>query len=168
MVSWSSKKQNLVAHSSTEVEYQGMAHTMTEVLWIQSLLHELRIPFQTLTLLCDNLSAVLLSHNPTLHARTKHMIKLDIHFIREKVASKTLVIQYVPAADQMADSIFYQAQGVCTSMGYHSIRRIWTCTYHSIALGVKDSLCTFLCPCRQFCYRTHIHHIVVCLYIGAM
>lgn len=62
------------------------------------------MPFDTPELLCDNLSAVLLSHNPILHARTKHM-ELDIHFVREKVVSKSLLVQHVPASSQLVDPL---------------------------------------------------------------
>lgn len=103
LISWSSKKQSLVARSSAEAGYCSMAHTIAEVLWIQSLLHKLRIPFLTLMLLCDNMSAVLVSHNPVLHARTKHL-DLDIHFVRERVVSKSLIVQHVPGSAQLADS----------------------------------------------------------------
>lgn len=96
LVSWSSKKQTLVARLSTEAEYRGMAHTTSELLWLQSLLDELGVQFQTPALLCDNLSVVLLAHNPVLHARTKHL-ELDIHFVREKVVGKTMHVQHVPA-----------------------------------------------------------------------
>jgi len=61
------------------------------------------VPFQPPTLLCDNLSAVLLSHNPVLHARTKH-IELDIYFVRERVVAKKMRIQHVPATAQIADT----------------------------------------------------------------
>ncbi|PNX94499.1 retrovirus-related Pol polyprotein from transposon TNT 1-94, partial [Trifolium pratense] len=71
LISWGSKKQPLVARSSTEAEYRSMANTTADLLWIQSLLHELHVPFHTPTLLCDNLSAVSLAHNPVLHSRTK-------------------------------------------------------------------------------------------------
>jgi histone deacetylase 1/2 len=104
LISWGSKKQPLVARSSTEAECRSMANTTTDLLWIQSLLRELRIPFHTPTLLCDNLSAVSLSHNPVLHAKTKH-IELDIHFVREKVISKQLHVLHVPASDQLADPL---------------------------------------------------------------
>lgn len=104
LVSWSSKKQSLVARSSAEAEYRSMAHTTSELLWLQSLLTELQVPFHTHMLLCDNLSAVLLSHNPVLHGRTNHM-ELDIHFVREKVVSKSLLVQHISGYDQLADSI---------------------------------------------------------------
>jgi histone deacetylase 1/2 len=104
LVSWGSKKQPLVARSSTEAEYRSMANTTADLLWIQSLLHELHIPFLPPTLLCDNLSAVSLAHNPVLHSKTKHL-GLDIHFVREKVLSKKLQVLHVPASDQLADPL---------------------------------------------------------------
>lgn len=84
LVSWSSKKQVLIACSSTKTEYRSMALATTEILWIESLLSELQVPFTKPVLYCDNLSAVSLTHNPVLHSRTKHM-ELDVHFLREKL-----------------------------------------------------------------------------------
>jgi histone deacetylase 1/2 len=102
LVSWWSKKQTLVARSSTEAEYRALANTAAEVLWLQSLLTELKVPFTTPILYCDNMSTVALSHNPVLHAKTKHM-ELDIFFLREKVLSKSLIVRHVPATHQYAD-----------------------------------------------------------------
>ncbi|MCI25356.1 disease resistance protein, partial [Trifolium medium] len=102
LVSWCSRKQNLVARSSTEAEYRSMALATAELTWVQSLLTELQVPFATPTLYCDNLSAIALSHNPVLHSRTKHM-ELDIHFVREKVGNKDLTVQHVSTTDQLAD-----------------------------------------------------------------
>lgn len=100
---WSSKKQPLVARSSTEAEYRSMENTIAEILWIQSLLQESRVPFYSPVPMCDNLSVVSLTHNPILHAQTKHM-ELDLHFLREKDISKHLQVLHVPADDQLVDS----------------------------------------------------------------
>jgi histone deacetylase 1/2 len=104
LVSWSAKKQSLVARSSAEAEYRGLAHTTSELLWIQSLLTDLHIPIHTPVLLCDNISAVMIAHNHVLHARTKHL-ELDIHFVRERVLAKAPSIHHVPGVDQIADAL---------------------------------------------------------------
>lgn len=87
-----------MARSSVEVEYRALAHTTLEMLWFA----ELRVKYFSHTFICDNLSVVLLSHNPILHARTKH-IKLDIHFVRERVMDNKLKIQHVPASAYLVD-----------------------------------------------------------------
>lgn len=102
LISWCSKKQVLVARSTSEAEYRSIALSTTELLWVQSLLQEIKVPFTKSILYSDNLSAIALTHSPVLHARTKHM-ELDIHIIREKVVSQTLLVEHVPAADQIAD-----------------------------------------------------------------
>jgi len=84
LVNWWAKKQTQVARSSAEAEYRSLAQASAEILWMQSLLKELRVPIRVPQIYCDNLSAVSLAHNPVLHSRTKHM-ELDIFFVREKV-----------------------------------------------------------------------------------
>jgi hypothetical protein len=103
LISWSAYKQPTVSRSSTEAEYKVIANTAAEVMWIQILLIEIGIqsPAQA-KLWCDNLGAKYLASNPVLHGRTKH-IKVDYHFIRERVAKKLLQIEFVSTGDQIAD-----------------------------------------------------------------
>jgi hypothetical protein len=104
LVNWLAKKQTLVARSSAEAEYRSLAQASAEILWMQSLLKELRVPFSVPQIYCDNLSVVSLAHNPVLHSRTKHM-ELDIFFVREKVLNKSLVVSHIPAQYQWADML---------------------------------------------------------------
>lgn len=41
LISWWSRKQNVIARSSAEAEYHSLAQTLAEVTWVQSLLKEL-------------------------------------------------------------------------------------------------------------------------------
>ncbi|KAL0295765.1 UNVERIFIED_CONTAM: hypothetical protein Sangu_2506700 [Sesamum angustifolium] len=45
VVSWKTKKQAIVSHSSAEAEYRSMGVAVSELLWVSYLLRDLRIPF---------------------------------------------------------------------------------------------------------------------------
>ncbi|XP_019167847.1 PREDICTED: uncharacterized protein LOC109163553 [Ipomoea nil] len=103
LISWLSRKQRTMARSSTEAEYKALADVLVEVTWVVSLLQELGLHSgQPSTLWCDNLGATYLCANPVFHARTKH-VKIDYHFVRDKVASGDSVVNFVSTKDQLAD-----------------------------------------------------------------
>ena len=92
-----------MSRSSTEAEYRCVASTAAEILWIISLLTEIGVELKSKPIIwCDNLSAVSLSANPVLHARTKH-IEIDLYFVREQVNKGKLEVRHVPALYQRAD-----------------------------------------------------------------
>lgn len=51
---------------------------------------------------CDNLGAIKLVKNPIFHARSKH-IKISHHFVRERVLSGEISLEYVSTNDPPAD-----------------------------------------------------------------
>ncbi|KAL7278123.1 hypothetical protein ACG7TL_008094 [Trametes sanguinea] len=104
VISWSSRKQPIVALSTTEAEYIAASNASREALWLHRLLAELttRLDGPT-TLYCDNQSAREVIRNvDVFHARTKH-IDIRYHFIRELVADKTIVLDYCPTHEMVTD-----------------------------------------------------------------
>jgi hypothetical protein len=103
LVSWSARKQSTMSRSSIETEYKAVANAIAEIMWIQILLQELKIPCPLMVKLwCDNIGAKCLSANPVFHARIKH-IKIDYHFVRERVSRKLLEIDFISSRDQVID-----------------------------------------------------------------
>nr|GEX68181.1 ribonuclease H-like domain-containing protein [Tanacetum cinerariifolium] len=103
LLSWSSKRQHTISHSSAEAEYRGVANVVVETAWIRNLLRKLHSPFLTATLVyCDKVSAVYMSANSVQHQRTKH-IEIDIHFVRDMVKACHVRVLHVPSRFQYAD-----------------------------------------------------------------
>ncbi|KAM0029928.1 putative RNA-directed DNA polymerase [Helianthus debilis subsp. tardiflorus] len=103
LVTWRSKKQKVVALSSAEAEFRGIARGLAEVLWIRKLLTEIGFPqLEASTIMCDNEAAIQISENPGQHDRTKH-VEVDRHFIKEKLEAGILELSSVRSKDQLAD-----------------------------------------------------------------
>ncbi|KAI3788114.1 hypothetical protein L2E82_00783 [Cichorium intybus] len=103
LISWKSKKQSTVSRSSTESEYRALATVTCEVLWLLKLLKDLGLNYKVpISLYCDNQSAILLSLNPVLHERTKH-IEIDVHLVRDKVSEGVIKVVKVNSSEQIAD-----------------------------------------------------------------
>lgn len=106
-ISWSSKRQSVVALSSCESEYMGDTQATKEAIWLRRLLAgflgQEKEPTATV-IYEDNQGAISLAKNPQFHARTKH-IDIQHHFVREKQAEGGVDIQYTPTERQIADGL---------------------------------------------------------------
>ena len=103
-ISWSSKKQQTVARSTTEAEYMALAHATQEALWLRTVKEELQLGSDPISIFCDNKSAIDLTKNSMYHARTKH-IDIQHHFVREAVKNKQIVISKISTDEMVADSL---------------------------------------------------------------
>jgi len=107
-VTWSSQRQKLVTLSTTESEYVAASAASKEAIWLRRLLDGIGHPCDDETVIfVDNISAIKLVKNPEFHKRTKH-IDVRYHFIREKIESRELKVEYLCTENQKAD-IFTKA-----------------------------------------------------------
>lgn len=102
-IAWSSKQQAVVALSSCEAEYLSTTHAAKQILWTRSILAELGFGAEQPTILfCDNRGTVFCTHDPLNHSAMKH-IDLRIHFIRDCVTKKLIMVIHIPGTDNFAD-----------------------------------------------------------------
>eukprot|EP00253_Pinus_taeda_P004999 PITA_04999 len=103
VIAWSSKKQSNVALSSCEDEYQALCVAMCEAIWLRRLLKDVgKEQKNSTSIKSDNQSTTKLAHNLVFHKNTKH-IDTQLHFIREKVQSKEIIVEYCKTCDNVAD-----------------------------------------------------------------
>eukprot|EP00253_Pinus_taeda_P015435 PITA_15435 len=108
LITWSSKKQSVVALSSTEAEYVAVTSASTQALWLKKILEEIgEKQVQPTVIYCDNVSAIKLAKNPVHHSRTKHF-DMKYHFIRDLVQKKDIELKHINTQHQLAD-IFTKA-----------------------------------------------------------
>ena len=102
-ITWSSRRQQTVARSSTEAEYVALSAASQECIWLRRLVESLGIKIDLpTTIFEDNQGAIDIAKNPKHHGRTKH-IDVSHHFIRERIASKEISVLYLQTGDMTAD-----------------------------------------------------------------
>ncbi|XP_069148329.1 secreted RxLR effector protein 161-like [Solanum lycopersicum] len=109
LVSWTTRKQNSVALSTTEAEYIAVASCCAQLLWIKQQLEDFGIKTGYIPIMCDNNSAIYMAKNPVQYKRTKH-IDIQHHFLRDNVEKGFIIMTFFATEDQIAD-IFTKALG---------------------------------------------------------
>ena len=90
MISWSSRKQGTLAHSTAEAEYIATSDASREAVWLRKLIYGLYgNKLETTVIHCDNQSCLKIAENPVFHERTKH-IDMKYHYVRDMVQKKVI------------------------------------------------------------------------------
>ncbi|GMJ04957.1 cysteine-rich RLK (RECEPTOR-like protein kinase) 8 [Hibiscus trionum] len=88
-----------------------MATTVAELVWLKGLIEELGVKHDApATLFCDSQATLQIAANPVFHERTKH-IKIDCHFVREKIHKGIVQTFHISSNEQQTD-IFTKSLGV--------------------------------------------------------
>jgi hypothetical protein len=97
VISWGSRKQELVTLSTAKAEYVAATAVAKEATWLRRPLTELfSDSLISIPLYCDNQATLKLATDNNYHVRTKH-IDLHFHFIRQTAASGAITLLYSTA-----------------------------------------------------------------------
>lgn len=113
-VTWKSKRQEIVALSSTEAEYVALSETTKEILWIQQLINELKPKYVgCVEIFVDNTSAMSIANEEAFRARTKH-IDIRHHHIRQQLELGKIKLSHVSTNHMTADLLTKAINGIKT------------------------------------------------------
>ena len=104
LISWLSKKQAVVALSTSEVEYVELSFATQEAVWLKKLLiTDLKVASEDSAILMeDKQGTIAIARNSVAHARTKH-IHIWYHYICEAVQDGIVDLRYCPTELIIAD-----------------------------------------------------------------
>lgn len=105
LIHWKSKKQSMVALSSTESELEAMLEGLKEVIWSRRLLEEIELSREAkIEIRCDNLNAVRLANGGSFKIKSK-MLNRKCHYIREDVKKENIKVKHVSHEIMTADCL---------------------------------------------------------------
>ena len=130
LVTWRSKKQSVVAKSSTEAEFRALSKGIDEAMWIKYILDDLKIMYKSpIIIRCDNKSAISLAHDPVNHDHSKY-VNIDRFYIQDHLANGIMKTEYVHSEEQN-DDIF--TKGLPTKTMQYLVRKLGMSSIHSSA-----------------------------------
>ncbi|KAK8672471.1 hypothetical protein V6N13_110839 [Hibiscus sabdariffa] len=101
--SWISKKQEIVAQSTTEAEYIAASAAVNQVVWLRKILTDLRHKQEEATkVMVDNKSTIDISENQVCFSITKHM-KIKFYALQEAHQHKEVKLVHCPLEYQIVD-----------------------------------------------------------------
>ena len=101
-VSWSSKKQTVVAQSTTEAEYVSAAHCCQEMKYIKNLIEEMMDEEVKMTLYINNQSTVKMI-KPGQTTRKSKYIDVKYHFIVDELRKNWFNLKWCETKQHLAD-----------------------------------------------------------------
>lgn len=103
VISWQSKKQQVVATSSAEAEYVALSEAAKEASYLSYILNELGLSYsKPITINTDSQSAQQMAKFGSHHSRTKH-IHYKYHFIKDTIENGIVELRYLPTTEMIAD-----------------------------------------------------------------
>eukprot|EP00253_Pinus_taeda_P016646 PITA_16646 len=106
-IPWMSKLQNIVALSTTDVEYIAASHACKEAIWLKGLFGEFGRLQDNIKLFSDSQSAIHLAKNLAYHSKSKH-IPIKYHFLRQVITERGVSLEKVHTKENCVNMFMKQ------------------------------------------------------------
>ncbi|KAE8739391.1 hypothetical protein FOCC_FOCC015113 [Frankliniella occidentalis] len=103
-ISWESRKQKLVAQSSTESEHIFITESVKECIYLNGLIDEIFRCGQQVTIFNDNKNVIGLGYSQGFNSRTKHL-GVRLQLIRDCIKEGTLELEHLSTSLMPADML---------------------------------------------------------------
>lgn len=100
-ISWCSRKQSVVALSTTEAEFIAATECCKELKFVKALLEELTDKIVKVTMYVDNQSTIKIIKSGSIKG-TKH-IEVKFYFLKDEYQKNLFDLQYIPSDQNVAD-----------------------------------------------------------------
>ncbi|XP_075074624.1 uncharacterized protein LOC142162200 [Nicotiana tabacum] len=106
-ISWASKKQTCISHSTMESEFIALVATGKEAEWLRNMLLDIKLwpqPMPAISIFCDSETTMCVAHNKIYNGKSRH-ISLRHAYIRELITNRAIAIIYVRSNKNLADPL---------------------------------------------------------------
>lgn len=102
-VGWSSKKQSMIALSTTESEFYALAEAGRDVIWLKQLMTDLHENLENpVKIRIDSQSCQKMVENGGFSPRTRH-INVRYHYVKDMVKNQEIKLEYCETKQNIAD-----------------------------------------------------------------
>ena len=104
-ISWASKKQTCITHSTMEAEFIALAAAGKEAEWLRNLLLDIELwpqPMPAISLHCDSEATMSRAYSKIYNGKSRH-ISLRHEYVRQLIVEGVVTIIFVRSQNNMAD-----------------------------------------------------------------
>ena len=104
-ISWASKKQTCITHSTMEAEFLALAAACKEAEWLRNMLLDIKLwpqPMPAISLHCDSEATLCRAYNKIYNGKSRH-ISLRHAYVRQLISDGIIAVTYVRSRNNLAD-----------------------------------------------------------------
>ena len=104
-ISWGSKKQSYISHSTMESEFIALASAVKEAKWLRNMFYDIELwpqPIPAISIYCNSQATMSKAYSKIYNGKSRH-ISLRHEYIKQLIKDGVISIVYVKSSSNLAD-----------------------------------------------------------------